>query len=94
MRSREYLGTTFEIWNGNESWFWVVLDPLRNRGAIGAAASEDDAERDARAMIDEIAVSAPAPLPGEQEAPFSAATWKALLTGLDRYLSGLCNAAH
>jgi hypothetical protein len=93
VRSRSYLGTTFEVWHGNESWFWVVLDPLRNRGAIGVAATENDAVRDACTMIDETAPSAPPMSRLPPSRSFSPRTWETLLARLDRYLTRLCNAS-
>jgi hypothetical protein len=54
---RTYLGTNFEIWTGQQSWFWRFSD--RNRGSIGAAASEADAVRDACRAIEETAATAP-----------------------------------
>lgn len=51
--ARSYLGARFEVWNGQQSWFWMVADPTRDGGAIGAAASESDAICDALLSIEE-----------------------------------------
>ena len=50
---KDHLGAGFEVWTGGQSWFWCLLSPRRG-GAIGAAASEADAIREARAAIEEI----------------------------------------
>ena len=49
----DYHGLEFEVWTAQGSWFWRFTDPRRERGFIGAAASERDAMGDACAMIDE-----------------------------------------
>lgn len=51
---RDHLGTGFEVWDGHRTWFWSVISPHRNGGAIGAAATEDEAVREARQSIEEI----------------------------------------
>jgi hypothetical protein len=51
---RDHLGTGFEVWTGGQSWFWCLLNPHRNRGAIGAAATEADAIREAFVAIEEM----------------------------------------
>jgi hypothetical protein len=53
MRSYSHFGTGFEVWNRQQSWFWIVVNPGCNRGSIGAAASEADAVRDASVSIEE-----------------------------------------
>jgi len=52
---RTYLGTRFEIWTGQQSWFWRFCDPNRQSGSIGAAATETDAVREACRAIEEYA---------------------------------------
>ena len=54
MSSRSYLGTRFDVWNGQHAWFWLVLNPGRSAGAIGAAAKEADAVLEARMSIEEM----------------------------------------
>ncbi|MGA8058210.1 MAG: hypothetical protein WB999_08200 [Candidatus Binataceae bacterium] len=55
MRSRrDHLGTGFEVWTGGQSWFWCLLNPRRDGGAIGAAATEADAVREAFVAIEEM----------------------------------------
>jgi hypothetical protein len=48
------LGVSFEVWNSQRSWFWFVENTNRN-GMIGAAASESEAEYEARSSIEELA---------------------------------------
>ena len=55
MGSRRYhLGTGFEVWTGQQSWFWFVDNPRRNGGTVGAAANEAEAVRQARLSIEEM----------------------------------------
>jgi hypothetical protein len=79
---RHYRGIDFEIWDGQQSWFWFVLDPLRDSGAIGAAASETAAVRDACLSIDEMIFA--------RWEPMSAAGWDITLANLERYLTRCC----
>ena len=51
--SKNHLGIGFEVWNSQQSWFWFVESTSRN-GMIGAAASESEAEREARLSIEEL----------------------------------------
>ena len=51
---RTHLGTRFEIWTGQRSWFWRFSDPNRAGGSIGAAATETDAVREACLAIEEM----------------------------------------
>lgn len=51
---RDHLGTGFEVWTGGQSWFWCLLNPRRAGGAIGAAATEADAVREAFVAIEEM----------------------------------------
>ncbi len=90
MHARSYQGATFEVWNGNESWFWMVLDPRRNGGVIGAAATEDAADCDARAAIDEI--RARARRRRAASIPRDIAVWRFSLARLERYLAGITAA--
>ena len=53
MFSHIHCGTGFEIWTSQQSWFWRLSDPHRNRGSVGAAATEAEAMRDARLAIEE-----------------------------------------
>jgi hypothetical protein len=81
---RTYSGIIFEIWEGQQTWFWFVLDPHREGGAIGAAASENDAVRDACFSIDEM-------LYARREPPM-AVDWEISLANLERYLANVCGA--
>ena|SRR5215469_8296590 len=51
---RTHLGTRFEIWTGQQSWFWRFSDPGRGGGSIGVAATETDAVREACLAIEEM----------------------------------------
>ena len=51
---RTHLGIRFEIWTGQQSWFWRFSDPSRAGGSIGAAATETDAVREACLAIEEM----------------------------------------
>jgi hypothetical protein len=51
--SRNHLENTFEVWEDGESWFWMVVSPHSDGGTIGAAATEAEAIRDARSLIEE-----------------------------------------
>jgi hypothetical protein len=44
----------FEIWTRGGAWFWNVVDPQRNGGTIGAAATETEAIREARSSIEKM----------------------------------------
>jgi hypothetical protein len=76
--SKNHLGIGFEVWNSQESWFWFVESTNRN-GMIGAAASESEAESEARSSIEEIA----SPARGG---------WEGALGNLARYLACVCDA--
>lgn len=52
---KTHLGRRFEIWTGQQSWFWRLSDPARNGGSVGAAATEADAIREACSAIEELA---------------------------------------
>jgi hypothetical protein len=100
MTMRTHLGTRFEIWTGQQSWFWRFSDPSRAAGSIGAAASEADAVRDARFAIEEMFAARPRPTratgrearmrasiatPGAFEAAMIG--WNLSLTRLENYLA-------
>ena len=81
---RHYQGIDFEVWDGQQTWFWFVIDPRCDGGAIGAAASETDAVRDACFSIDEMILA--------RREPRTAAAWEISLANLKRYLAGVCDA--
>jgi hypothetical protein len=56
---RNHLGTSFKVWNRRRSWFWLVLNQQGNGGAIGTAATEAEAVRDACSSIEELAACPP-----------------------------------
>ena len=96
---RTHLGTRFEIWTGQQSWFWRFSDPSRAGGSIGAAATEIDAVREACLAIEEMhAGGAVAPMGWEAKVPsmkvlkeFESAVvaWNLSLTRLENYLAHL-----
>jgi hypothetical protein len=91
---RTYCGIIFEIWQGELSWFWFVIDPSRDGGAIGVAAGENDAVRDACASIDGmLACPEPRPELSAEFFPMSEQGWEASLASLERYLNRICNAS-
>lgn len=53
MSSHNYRGMSFDAWTNQQTWFWSVVNPNRNGGTIGAAATEVDAVREACMSIDE-----------------------------------------
>ena len=75
--SKNHLGIGFEVWNAQQSWFWLVDNTNRN-GMIGAAASESDAIAEARSSIEEISSSTGRP------------GWECSLGKLARYLASVC----
>lgn len=77
--SKNHLGVGFEVWNSQQSWFWLVENTNRN-GVIGAAASESDAIREARSSIEELSDSNARP------------GWECSLGKLARYLAFVCGA--
>jgi hypothetical protein len=88
MRIHTHCGIGFQVWNGPQSWFWFVVNPHRDGGAIGAAASEADAMHEARMSIEEIWASASRARTGDTKACVpSAICWKAALNDLERYLA-------
>src|SRR5258708_34883086 len=54
MRNENYLGVAFQIWSGPQTWFWFVVNPHQNGGAVGAAASGAGALREGCLSIEEI----------------------------------------
>jgi hypothetical protein len=83
---RSYAGIIFEVWEGERSWYWFVMDPHCDGGAIGVAASETAAVRDACASIDEMTARIDA-------APMTERCWEISLANLERYLTCVCDAA-
>jgi hypothetical protein len=98
MRSTTYhFGVGYEVWNAQDSWFWLVISPYRNAGTIGAAGSRNQAARDACLAIEEMAawgyqlsstVSSGEPRFDSSDAIAQAKIeWDAILTRLQHYLS-------
>jgi len=82
---RHYRGIDFEVWDGQQTWFWFVTDPRCDGGAIGAASSEIEAVRDACLSIDAMMIGAP--IMAVCCEPMTAAGWEVLLANLERYLA-------
>ena len=80
---RHYQGIDFEVWESQPSWFWLVMDPSCDGGAVGSAASETDAVRDACLSIDAMMFVCIEPL--------TAAGWEICFANLERYLVQYCN---
>jgi hypothetical protein len=99
---RHHLGIGFEVWKAQESWYWLVARPGLNGGAIGAAATEALAMRDAHWSIEEMAASRGELTTSRDEPSIfkrsaaitdKAKCWEATLANLERYLSCLeCSA--
>jgi hypothetical protein len=81
---RDHLGTGFEVWASQQSWFWFVDKPHGNGAAIGAAATEGEAVRDACLTIE---ASLPRRHPSH---PITITGWECSLANLDRYLVAAC----
>jgi hypothetical protein len=77
--SKNHLGIGFEIWRSQQSWFWFVANLERN-GSIGAAATESEAEHEARRSIEEISNS------------IAREGWERSFQNLERYLACRCHA--
>ncbi len=92
MNSHNYLGRTFEVWNGQRSWFWMVTEPGRDGGTVGVAASRADAIRAACRSIEEAAA---VPLPEASDSIVDAFLgWERTLASLARHIArGCCSAA-
>jgi hypothetical protein len=56
MRSDSHLGTGFTVWNREQTWFWKVVNQPLSSGAVGAAATEAEAVREACSSIEEMAM--------------------------------------
>ena len=56
MHSHNHLGIGFELWSSRRVWFWHVVNLPCNGGAIGTAATEAEAVREACAAIEELSV--------------------------------------
>jgi hypothetical protein len=80
---RHYQGVDFEVWDGQQTWFWFVTDPRCDGGAIGAASSETEAVRDACSSIDAM-------MSARCES-FCAFDWEMSLANLERYLAQRCD---
>lgn len=91
---RTYCGIIFEIWQGEQSWFWFVTDPCCDGGAIGVAGGENEAVRDACASIDGMMEAIePRSEFFPQFFPVSVRNWEASLARLERYLNCIRNAS-
>ena len=80
---RHYQGIDFEVWDGQQTWFWFVIDPDCDGGAIGAASTETEAVCDACLSIDHMIFA--------RAESLTAAGWEISLANLERYLTHCCN---
>ena len=91
---RNHLGIDFEISNRQQTWFWMVRNPGSDGGAIGAAPTEAEAVREARASIEEL-LDRQDVCPGSGQVGRSCAeisplaAWHSMLASLERYLASL-----
>jgi hypothetical protein len=93
MRNENHLGIAFQIWSGPQTWFWFVVNPHQNGGAIGAAASEADALREACLSIEEISAQLQAAATHRNDdCATSLICWKGALENLDRFLAAFNHA--
>jgi len=53
IRSGDCLEIDLKLWKNGAVWFWIVVCPHRNGGIVGAAATWDEAVRDARSSIED-----------------------------------------
>jgi hypothetical protein len=54
MHSGSHLEIGFTVWEDRQGWFWLVVSPYSRGGSIGAAATEADAIRDARSLVEDL----------------------------------------
>lgn len=94
---RVYRGRNFEVWTRDGAWFWTFGEG----GAIGAAASKDQAEGEVRSVIDQfVGRGGAVEIRGEAGAGFGTRRraqpstpdgywrgWKNALDNLGRYLA-------
>lgn len=102
---RDHLGTGFEVWTAQQTWFWFVINPHRSGGMIGAAATEAESVREACLSIEKMsaqrragtaaprvtAKNASMP-PFIQSNSITLAGWECALKNLERYLTRVCDA--
>jgi hypothetical protein len=88
---RTHLGTRYEVWTGQQSWFWGLSDPARNGGSVGAAATEAAAIREACLAIEEMATHRSVIAKTKSFDPLYVG-WERSLNNLEHYLSRLCGA--
>jgi hypothetical protein len=102
MRRRHYLNADFEVWTGQWTWFWRVVNPHHDGGTIGVAATEAAAVLEACTSIEERAAQGSTSPATERIVPENSATpaffrsktlvalaWEGSLACLERYLTGL-----
>lgn len=51
---KNYLGVSFLVWKRESTWFWLIINPDGQGGAIGATTNERHATREARQSIEEL----------------------------------------
>lgn len=94
MRSRHYLGNSFEVWKNERSWYWLVDRANCGGGSIGVTATEADAIGEACAAIEEIsALNGVSMRTLRRSERFAMPDWMASLQNLERYLACAKNAS-
>jgi hypothetical protein len=103
--SKHHLGIGFEVWSRQRTWFWCLVNPDRNGGTIGLAATEADAVREACLLIEKMSARRRADLAALRAAGrrASSSPWhqstslalagEAVLANLEVYLARTCDAA-
>jgi hypothetical protein len=54
MSSGIHMGIPFYVWNGQQGWFWLIVNGRDDAGIVGAAAKEADAIQEAQSSIEEM----------------------------------------
>jgi hypothetical protein len=100
---RRHLDVPYEIWEAQQSWWWLVVSPSRKSGAIGAAATADQAAHDACRSIEELCPESHlvrAEVRSREQCDdrcdpirYGASRWDACFTRLQRYLDCLDSGA-
>jgi hypothetical protein len=103
---RNYMGTAFEVWTAQQTWYWHLVKSSKDGAMIGAAATEAVAVREACLAIEEMspreqtsaatdsAVLKTAPMlqRSYQSNSIVALSWERSLANLARYLTGVRDA--
>jgi len=94
MPGRRYLGKSFEVWNRERAWYWLVAGLEVGGGAIGAAATYADAAGEACTAIEEMSAMDSVPMrEGRRWNRAGMFDWNGPLQNLERYLVCVHSAA-